>query len=149
MDRQEFPWGRVAAAGVITLLLNLAGVIWLGMSQERLRASMAALDQEVRALPAPAPCGDNAAVEKEISALRQALSGLSGKLEALKAPKDDGKALDRLAGEVKALTAKVEALGAAKAAKPAKSGKQAAPSPERPAPGSPYYGPGYPGWPGY
>lgn len=149
MDKREFPWGRLAAAGVIALVLNLIGVLWLGLSQERLRAAMAVLDQEVRALPPAAPCGDVEAMEAEIAGLRQAVTGLSGKLEGLKPSREDAKALDRLAGEVKALAARVEALGAAKTAKPAKSEKTASPPRERPAPGGPYYGPGYPGWPGY
>ncbi|WP_428564513.1 MAG: hypothetical protein ACP59X_02355 [Solidesulfovibrio sp. DCME] len=154
MEKREFPWGRVVTAGVMLLVLNLAGVVWLSLSQERLRTDMAALDRDVRAIPPAAPCGDTEALESEIAALRQAISGLAAKADSPRPPKDDTKALDRLAGEVKGLAAKVDALAAAKAPppKPAKNGKadQATPRPQAPAaPGTPYYGPGYPGWPGY
>ncbi|MEA4858362.1 hypothetical protein [Solidesulfovibrio sp.] len=154
MEKRDFPWGRLAAAGITVLLLNLAGVVWLNLTQERLRTELAALDRDVRAIPPAAPCGDTEALESEIAALRQAVTGLAAKTESPRPQKDDAKALDRLAGEVKNLAAKVEALAAAKAppAKPAGNGKsdKSAPRPQAPAvPGNPYYGPGYPGWPGY
>lgn len=147
MDQRDFPWGRVLVAATLALVLNLAGVIWIGLSQERQRHALAALERDVRALPAPPACPDTAAIGGDVRALRQSVATLTEKVEALRRSAGDDKALNRLAGEVKALSAKVASLASAKTTpKAAKSRK----TPTRqPAPESGYYGPGYPGWPGY
>lgn len=148
MEKREFPWGRVAAAGVMLLLLNLAGVVWLSLSQERLRLDLAALDQEVRSLPAPPTCADPTALTADIAALRQTMTGLAAKVDGLRAPASDAKALERLAAEVKNLSGRVDALAAAAKA-PAKTGKTTKPASRVRPQTAPYPGPVYPGWPGY
>lgn len=158
MDRQTFPWGRVAAAAVMVLLLILAGVVWLGVATEQLRTDVASLERAVRETPPPLPAKDTSGLEAEVKGLREALTKLTARVEALRAA-EDTKALERLTGEIRSLAGKVEALAGAKApaakpGKPAKAEKpeKASPSRAEPAgetPPRPYYGPGYPGWPGY
>ncbi len=166
MDRQTFPWSRVAVAGVAVALLILAGVVWLGFAFERLRTEVMSVERAVRETPPPlpAPAVSTAGLEAEIKAVREAVGKLSARVEALRAA-EDTKALERLTAEIKALSGRVDALGnartpAAKAGKAEKAGaaekKEKAPAaretpetdPRGVAP-RPYYGPGYPGWPGY
>uniref|UniRef100_I2PYI2 Uncharacterized protein n=1 Tax=Desulfovibrio sp. U5L TaxID=596152 RepID=I2PYI2_9BACT len=163
MDRQTFPWGRVAAAGVLVLLLVLAGVVWLGFATERLRTDVLSVERAVREMPPPlppVPAKDASGLEAEVKALREAMAKLSSRVEALRAA-EDTKALERLTAEIRALSGRVEGLSvkAAPAAtgKAGKSGaaakKEKTPAgretPGDEAPPRPYYGPGYPGWPGY
>jgi hypothetical protein len=155
MEQQEMPKGRLVGAAIALLLINLAAVIWLGFSQEMLRADIARLGQTVRELPraaspeSPAP---------ELQAMTEALGKLSAQVDALAAT-DPAKAVARLAAEVKTLSGRVEALAAARTASakaaspkatPAKNGKSAPyrNQDEEDAP-RPFFGPGYPAWPGY
>jgi TolA-binding protein len=160
MDRQNFPWGRVAAAGVLVLLLVLAGVVWLGFATERLRTDVLAVERAVREMPPPLPARDSSGLEAEVKALREAMAKLSSRVEALRAA-EDTKALERLTAEIRALSGRVEGLSAkaapaaaGKAGKSGAAGKKEKTPAVRETPGDdtpprPYYGPGYPGWPGY
>lgn len=166
MQWQTFPFGRVAVAGVLVLLLVLAGVVWLGFATERLRTDVLAVERAVREMPPPLPPlpgKDAAGLEAEVKALREAMAKLASRVEALRAA-EDTKALERLTAEIRALSGRVENLSAkaapAPAGKAAKPGKPAAPAkkektpparevPAEDVPPRPYYGPGYPGWPGY
>ncbi|EFL52509.1 conserved hypothetical protein [Solidesulfovibrio fructosivorans JJ]] len=156
MDAQTYPWGRVATAGVAALVLILAGVIWLGFANERLRQEVRAVAVSVKALPPAAPAVDVTGLAGQVKAVGEAVAALSAKVDALRG-RDAAKALERLSGEVRALSAKVDGLVAAKAApaKSGKTGKKSAASPSRSAPVEdgaqprPFFGPGYPAWPGY
>ena len=149
MEQQDNFRGRLVAAAAAVLVLNLAGVVWLGFSQEMLRAEIAALGHSVRETPAPAPAGPPPAdPSRELAALREALARVAAKVDALAAT-DEGKAVARLTLEVKNLANRVEALAAAKNA-PARETKPAAPRVrDDEAPPRPFFGPGYPAWPGY
>jgi len=152
-ESHAIPWGRLAGAGLAIVVLTLAGVIWLGLSQELLRTEMATLTQTVRempAAPAPSPPVDPTA---ELKATREALVKLTAKVDAL-ASSEDAKAIARLAVEIKTLANRVEALTTAKAAppretKPAPAQTQTPhrtpPAEEEVAP-RPFFGPGYPNW---
>jgi uncharacterized iron-regulated membrane protein len=156
MNGQAFPLERVAIAGVAVLLLTLAGVVWLGFANERLRQQVTALDAAVAAIPPAAPATDVSGLAAQVKATREAVDKLAARVEALRG-RDDAKALDRLAGEIRAVGAKVEALAAARKSAPKneKTQKNTPPSTPRRAPATqeeaprPFYGPGYPAWPGY
>jgi hypothetical protein len=148
-----------SAALAALLLLILAGVVWLGVVAERQLVRLDALAARLDALTLAAetaPPADNPA--DQLDALTAAVAALGKKLDALAG--DDAKAVTRLAGEVKNLTARIDVLAAAKtaaektAARPA--GKSETRTPARSArPGAPdtlqppTYGPGYPAWPAY
>jgi len=156
MDARTYPWERVATAGVAVLLLLLAGLVWLGFANERLRQQVHAVEVSVKALPPAAPAVDVTGLAAQVKAVGEAVNALSAKVDALRG-RDAAKALERLSGEVRALSAKVDGLAVAKAAaaKSGKTGKKSAASPSRSAPTvddgqpRPFYGPGYPAWPGY
>lgn len=156
MNGQAFPLERVAIAGVAVLLLILAGVIWLGFANERLRQQMTALDAAVAAIPPTTPATDVSDLAAQVKATREAVDKLAARVDTLRG-RDDAKALDRLAGEIRAVGAKVDALAAARnsAAKNEKTQKNTSSSTPRRAPviqeepPRPFYGPGYPAWPGY
>jgi len=158
MEQPSISWGPVAGAALAIVLLNLTGMLWLGVSQERARADIAQLARQVRETPAPPAPAD---LSLELKSLRESLDTLAAKVDGLAATADP-KAVARLAAEMKNLSNRVEALAAVKAA-PAKAVKPAQPArPAQPAqtapprpiieddqPPRPFYGPGYPAWPGY
>lgn len=146
MEQQGIGWGPVAAVALIVVLLNLTGMLWLGVSQERARADIARLARQIREKPAGAP--------DELKAIRDSLAALSAKVDGLAATADP-KAVARLVTEVKNLSNRINALTKAKRSAPSKTAasapKAAKPRPliENPQPPRPFYGPGYPVWPGY
>jgi hypothetical protein len=152
MEQQNLPRGSLVVAVVAVLLLLLAGVVWLGFSQEMLRAEVAALDRAFREQPrATAP----ADTSPEIQVLTEAVGKLAAEVDALAAT-DPAKAVSRLSVDVKALAgrvdvlaSRVEALAKVKAAAPRPTKSVPARKEELPEPPRPFYGPGYPAWPGY
>ncbi|HWQ09732.1 MAG TPA: hypothetical protein VN436_11505 [Holophaga sp.] len=144
MESDAISRGRIAGAAIVVLLLNLAGVVWLGISQELTRTELAQLARTTREAPAPAlPTG----LETEVKATRDAVAKLAAKVDALIAG-DDAKAVSRLTVEVKNLANRVEALATAKAA-PAKESKPGLRRPNEEDAPRPFFGPGYPAYPGY
>jgi hypothetical protein len=149
MENSTVPCGRMAAAAVAILVLALIGILLLGFFLEVLRADVRELRQAVLERPQGAP-----AVAADIKALREAVDGLSAKIDAIHIP-DSSKSADRLSVEVKNLANRVEAMTNA-AHRPAKAGsggkttRKAAPQPQDNEDASrPYYGPVYPVYPGY
>lgn len=151
MEQQNLPRGSLVVAAVAVLLLLLAGVVWLGFSQEMLRAEVAALDRTFREQPRAAP----ADTSSELQVLTEAVGKLAAEVDALAAT-DPAKAVSRLSVDVKALAgrvdvlaSRVEALAKVKTAAPRPTKPGPARKEELPEPPRPYYGPGYPAWPGY
>jgi len=136
-------WGPIAAVALIIVLLNVTGMLWLGVSQERMRTDIARLARQVREQPvAPAAVGDAA----DLKAIQDGLAALTAKVDGLAAAADP-KAVARLASEMKTLSGRVDALAKTKAA-PAKTTGRPRPIIEDDQPPRPFYGPGYPAWPG-
>lgn len=140
---------RLAAAGLAILVLSMAGIVLLAFSQEVLRTEVRELRQDVleRAGSGASPAA------ADIAALREALSEMSRKLDALAGkPAETARSVDRLSVEVKNLANRVEAMAAARA-KPAAGGGKSSPRPRgaagpADAPPPPYYPP-YPVYPPY
>ena len=100
MEQPSISWGPVAGAALAIVLLNLTGMLWLGVSQERARADIAQLARQVRETPAsPAP----ADLSLELKSLRESLDTLAAKVDGLAATADP-KAVARLAAEMKNLS---------------------------------------------
>lgn len=147
MEQQNIPWGPVAVAALAVVVLNLIGMLWLGVSQERLRAEVADLFRQVRETPSAAPAPVDPS--PELKAMREALAKLAVKVDNLAANTDDAKAVSRLTVEVKNLASRVESLAAAKTA-PARDNRPAQRRPaEQEVSPRPFFGPGYPNWPVY
>ncbi|OLN27974.1 hypothetical protein DVDV_1834 [Desulfovibrio sp. DV] len=148
-----------AALGTL-LLLTLAGVVWLGIAAERANARLGTLATRLDALALTAETTQpQAPVADQLAALAGDVAALSKKLDALAG--DEAKAANRLAGEIRTLAGRIDALAAARtaaekpaakqapkaAAKPTPPARTGAGAPDTPQP--PYYGPGYPAWPAY
>jgi len=142
-------WGPIAAVALIIVLLNVTGMLWLGVSQERMRTDIARLARQVREKPAVPAAVEDAA---DLKAIQDGLAALTAKVDGLAAAADP-KAVARLASEMKTLSGRVDALAKtkaapAKAASPAKTTGRPRPIIEDDQPPRPFYGPGYPAWPG-
>ncbi len=157
-EHPAVPWGRIAAAGLVVLVLTLCGVVWLAFSQELLRTEIRELRQIALERPEKAPPSP---LEGDVKALREAVAKLTAKVDAIRIP-DASKPVDRLAVEVKNLANRVEAMeNAAKAQSREPKSKKAAAQKSAPAaqpqpqpqveeyPNRPFFGPGLPAYPGY
>lgn len=149
MEQQDTMRGRLLAAGLVVLVLNLTGVVLLGFSQEMLRSDLAALARQVRETPAPVsaqPLPPDPS--PDLAALRASVDKLTTKVNAL-VENDPSKSVGRLTLEVKNLASRVEALASAKSTPPHSTRSAAPKSQNLLPPPRPYFGPDYPAWPGY
>ena len=90
MEQQNIPWGPVAVAALAVVLLNMIGMVWIGVSQERSRADIARLGQQFREIPA-APAQPDAS--PELAAIQKRLDTLATKLDSLAPNAEDAKAV--------------------------------------------------------
>lgn len=111
---------RILAAVATLALLTLAGVVWLGVAVERSRVELADMERSLASLSLSV--ADPAAVgqNEALAKLAADVAALSAKIDAL--ANDQTKNVSRQSAELKALAGRIEAaLAAARPAPPAKA----------------------------